>query len=290
MRLFGVFEILLSGVCYGFLGIFGKWAYAAGVTPGEFLALRFSLASLILFVLLALTKPRLLKIEPRSMLICLALGVLGYAVFASFFFLALQGISASLTVLLLYLYPSMVIVGAHFLLGEKMQKTGIIAIPLAVLGLLLLVFEDIQVRSLLYITFGVGAAIVYSLYILGAARALKQISPLASAAYIQLGAAVALSLLHLHSVGRVVEILNQSWLILAGVSIVSTVIAMALFLSGLQKIRAAEASLLSLAEPLTGILAAIYFLGERLSLLQIFGGSLVITALVLATKSARVDP
>ena len=43
---------------------------------------------------------------------CAVLGVLGYAVFSSCFFEALNGLSASLTVLLLYTYPVIVALGA----------------------------------------------------------------------------------------------------------------------------------------------------------------------------------
>ena len=100
-RKIGILQILLSGFCFGFLGIFGKAAYSRGLTPGEFLSLRYLIGAVMLFVALTIWRRSALQMSWRRALICLSLGVFGYAVFSSCYFVALQGLSASLTVLLL---------------------------------------------------------------------------------------------------------------------------------------------------------------------------------------------
>ncbi|MBC7531219.1 MAG: EamA family transporter [Oligoflexus sp.] len=72
------------------------------MVPGELLSLRFLLAALMTFAFLALRLPKRIRLSRRELLSCAILGVFGYAVFSFCFFTALTGLSASLTVLLLY--------------------------------------------------------------------------------------------------------------------------------------------------------------------------------------------
>jgi drug/metabolite transporter (DMT)-like permease len=284
-RRVGILEILLSGVAFGFLGILGKGVYTLGIRPGELLSLRFVLASLFMALWLAIKGgKRALYLPPVQIGTCALLGLFGYAVFSSCYFRALQGLSASLTVLLLYLYPCLVAVGGWWLMGEKLRgPRQVLSLPLSLLGMLFLVWNDLSVQKAASLVFGLASALFYALYILFSRRALRSTSPWTSAMYIQAFAGLALSLLYLHDFSRVLWIVKDAWLSLLAVSLVSTVLAMALFLSGLQKLRAAEASILSAAEPLTAILAAGMLLGERLLPLQWLGALAVLVALVLVS-------
>lgn len=106
-RSLGITQVLLSGVCFGFLGVFGKEAYAHGFTPGELLSLRFLFGGGILAAYFMVSGPRRLLIGRSNTLRCLLLGSFGYAIFSSCYFEALRGLSASLTVLLLYTYSTL---------------------------------------------------------------------------------------------------------------------------------------------------------------------------------------
>ena len=86
----------------------GKALFEKGVTPGELLSLRYALSAIVLWPVLWIRFPGQWKLEPGQAAICAALGIGGYALFSSCFFMALQGLSASLAVLLLYTYPVLV--------------------------------------------------------------------------------------------------------------------------------------------------------------------------------------
>jgi len=285
MRQLGIIQVLLSGFCFGFLGIFGKRAYELGLSPGEFLALRFVLASLMLAAYLAIRDPRLFRIAPVSLGKCLALGILGYAVFSSCFFHALNGLSASLTVLLLYTYPVIVSLGAWALFGERPAKFELLALPLVMLGLALLVWGDMQVRSAVSLLFGLGSAVFYSLYILASSRWLKGIHPLTTTLYIMASAAIALAAVNLRPARFPLP--SEAWLVVAATALVATVMAMSLFLAGLQKLKNSEVSLLSTAEPITGVALATVFWGENLSAAQWLGSAFVIGGMLLVAKAGR---
>ncbi|OFZ13301.1 MAG: hypothetical protein A2X86_16255 [Bdellovibrionales bacterium GWA2_49_15] len=282
LRTIGIIQVILAGVCFGFLGIFGKSAYAHDVSPLELLGLRFLTSGLLLTVIIALVYgPSTLKLSYKNILLCSFLGIFGYALFSSFYFYAIKGLSISLAVLLLYTFPVWVAIGARIFFGEKIPEGRKFTIPLAMLGITLLVWGEFSIRSYYALAYGLGSAIFYAIYILISSRWLVQIKPLVSVAYIQLSAGVILCLLGLENYSRGMLVYKQIWPIILGMAIICSISAMTLFQSGLQKLKSWEASILSTSEPLVGISLAVLLLGEKLTLLQIVGGVLVITAFVL---------
>lgn len=293
----GIFEILASGFCFGFLGLLGKSAFEKGLTPGEFLALRYLLAAAMLAVLVVVQRLvkrtklfpaiRSLWPGPRVALLSLSLGVLGYAVFSSFYFMALARISASMTVILLYLYPVLVSLGGLVFFAERVPLARLPALPLAFVGLALLVWNDVSIGQPEGLVFGVLAALFYSIYILLSSHWLKANDPFVSTVWIQLGAGVVLAVLHLRSFDVALVKFATASIDVILIAFVCSVLAMSLFLSGLLKVKNWEASLLSMAEPITGVAIGVLVLGEVLSILQWAGAILVLLALSLVSIPER---
>jgi DME family drug/metabolite transporter len=282
-RAIGLLQILLSGFCFGFLGVFGKRAYELGLSPGQYLSLRFLLASAVLGLVLIVVKPSLLRVSRNTLFRCILLGVTGYAIFSSCYFYALRGLSASLTVLLLYTYPVLVSLGARVIFGERQTKAQWLALPIVMGGMALLVGGDLEMRSLSFLAFGFGSAIFYAFYILASGRLLVGVPPLSSTFYIMLSAGVALSLLHLREIPWSVDVA----LVVSATALISTLAAMGLFLAALQKLKSAEASLLSAMEPVTAVILAVVLLGERLRWSQGLGGILIFVGLAMVALATR---
>ncbi len=280
-------EIIASGVCFGFLGLFGKFLLRDGVLPGELLTLRFLAAALIMFFVLLIRQPSKLRYSKDQILSCALLGICGYAVFAFCFFSALQGLSASLTVLLLYTYPAVVALGAWAFFGEKIPREHLLAFPLAGLGLLGLVWGEFSIQSLGALAFGIGASLVYALYILLSSRLLRNLDPMVSAPGIQLFAGLTLGILYLRSPTRAWAILEADWHLILGIAVISTALAMSLFLAGLQKLQSWEVSLLSTTEPLMGVALGALILNEALRPVQILGAGAIILSLCWVSLPTR---
>lgn len=280
MRQRGIFQILLSGFCFGFLGILGKRAFSLGLSPGEFLAWRFLVASALLGVFFLVRSPAAFRIGWGPATRAVLLGIFGYAVFSSFFFLALRGLSVALTVLLLYTYPLWVTLGARAFFGERLSRLQWAMLPALLLGLTLLLWGDLAARDPGSLVYGLLSSVFYSAYILASRRWLRGVPALPSAFYVILGAGVTLGLLHL----RVHYVTDQAWLVLAATALVGTILAISLFLSALQKLSSAEASMLSLGEPITAVLLGVFTLGEKLSMVQWGGAAVVLGGLVVLAR------
>lgn len=277
MRQIGIVQALISGLCFGFLGVFGKLAYSTGLKPGEFLALRFLTASSILLGLLLLFRRQWLRLPPLMIVKCLALGSCGYALFSSCYFYALQGLSASLTVLLLYTYPIYVTLASVFLFRERLRTVHWIALPVMGLGMLALVWGEMAIRSTSALLFGFFSGVFYSVYILFSSRIIRGYSPYGCVVFIMIGAGLTLSALHLRA--ETFPFPAVGWLAIAGAAVISTIVAMALFLAALQKITNTETALLSTAEPLAGVVLATLLLNESFSPLQWMGGFLLLSGM-----------
>jgi drug/metabolite transporter (DMT)-like permease len=106
----GVALCVLSACGFGAMAIFAKEGYAGGFHVADLLALRFLAAAVLFWIIVAAARAPL---PPRRVLLAgLAMGAFGYAVQAGLYFGALTRIDASLTALLLYVYPALVVVGA----------------------------------------------------------------------------------------------------------------------------------------------------------------------------------
>ncbi|MCX6130010.1 MAG: DMT family transporter, partial [Proteobacteria bacterium] len=220
LRRIGMLQIIASGLCFGSLGVLGKLLFSHGASAGELLSLRFSLAALLLFTFHLFRNPRRLLIHWRDLASCALLGVFGYALFAWCFFTALEGISASLSIMLLYTYPALVSLGGYWFFQEKIPKQRMMALPIALIGTMALVWGDMSVEKYSSLLFGLAAAIFYSVYILLSSRLLRKIPADISVPYIQAFAGLVLTSIFLRDSSRVLQLIYDAWWIILLIALI----------------------------------------------------------------------
>jgi drug/metabolite transporter (DMT)-like permease len=218
-----------------------------------------------------------------------ATGALGYALQAGCYFVALERIDASLLALLLYTFPALVAAAAVAIGRENFGGRHVIAVFLATGGLTLAVTgAGNGALNPLGVTLGLGAAVVYSAYILISDGITSRVRPQVLATLVCTGAAISLltgsALLGELHLG---ELTGEGWAWLGGLAVVSTVAAISLFFAGLERVGPTSAAILSTVEPLVTIMLAFAVFGEQLTNLQLLGGLLVLSAVVPATFAGR---
>jgi drug/metabolite transporter (DMT)-like permease len=284
-----------SGAAFGAMAIFGKLAYGEGATVGTLLSVRFVLAAALFWILvLAGGGAREVRaLGRRDAGIGLALGTCGYALQAGCYFAALERIDASLLSLLLYTFPAIVAVAAVALGRERMDGRRLAALALSSGGLVLVVAgAGTGALDPLGAGLGLGAALVYSTYILVSERIAGRVRPRVLAALVCTGAAVSLTAgSALLGDLRPGDLTAAGWGWLACLAVVSTVASISLFFAGLRRVGPTKASILATVEPLVTVLLAFLTFGETLGAVQIAGGALVLAAvLVLQARGPRLRP
>ena len=136
---------------------------------------------------------------------------------------------------------------------------------------------------------GLGAAVVYSTYILSSEGVASRLGPLPLGALVCTGAATTLTIASF-AAGDLqpgdVGLAGAGWL--ACLAAVSTVGAIALFFAGLRRVGPSTASILSTLEPVVTVALAFVVFGESLGPAQLLGGALVLAAVVAVRAPARI--
>lgn len=284
----GVALCLLSAVGFGLMAVFAKKAYRDDVSVLTLLSLRFTIAAGAFWAIVAARRPRPAAPPRRIVLAGLALGAVGYAAQAGGYFGALTRIDASLTALLLYVYPALVFLGAVVLRRDHIDRRRIVALALATGGaVLVLAGSGTGDLDALGVALGLTAAVAYSVYILVADGVTRQIEPFHLSALIATGAAATLWTAGLVSGSLDLGFEAGGWGWIAGLALFSTVLPISAFLAGLPKVGPATASIVSTVEPMVSVGMAMVWFGERLGVVQIAGGALVLAAVVLLAVNVR---
>jgi drug/metabolite transporter (DMT)-like permease len=281
-RRFGIALIIVAAACYGAMPIFARFAYAAGTDPVTLLFLRFSIATPVMLVLLAVRRAPFPR--GRTLLLLIGLGAVLYVAQSLCYFTALTLAPASLVALLLFLYPVIVAAAASVLYRERFTPGKGIALVLAVSGAVLMI-GFVTGGTPAGIALGIGAAIIYSLYILSGTKIMKTVSPLSAAAVVIASTALVYAAVAVVR-GPVLPSTLAGWLSVAAIAVVSTVIAVAAFLAGLERIGPTNASTLSTLEPVVSTALAALLLGEPFTPFKIAGGALILAAVILISRTA----
>lgn len=279
-RITGILLIAISAASFGTLAIFGRLLYAEGIDTFTMLFLRFGFAALVMAAILLVRRERL----PRGKILLqlLGMGALGYVGQSFSYLSAIKYASAGLVALLLYLYPVFVFSLSVIFLREKVTWTKVLALVLALTGMALTV--DPAGGQLNGVLLAIAAALIYSVYIIVGTNVMKHVSPVQSALVIFASAGAVYGILtafdgaHFPSTG-------SGWLGIAGIVLIATVIPVATFLAGLERIGPTNAAMLSTLEPVVTVLLAGLLFAERLQPLTILGGGLILVAVILLTRS-----
>jgi drug/metabolite transporter (DMT)-like permease len=276
----GIAFIVVSACAFGAMAIFARFAYAGGANVTGVLASRFAIAGLILAAVMIATKrpwPR-----GRPLAVAVGMGAIGYVGQAMCFFAALNHASAGLVALLLYTYPTLVVLLSAAFLGEKLTAVKVALLVASFAGLALTLGGGQGTATGLAL--GLAAAAFYSVYIVIGARELKHIDALASTTVVCLSAAAVLVLSALVTEPRFPGAW-WGWAAIGAIAIVSTVVSILAFFAGLKRVGPAVASIVSTLEPVVTVALAWMILGESLTGMQLAGGAVVLTCAAILARA-----
>ncbi len=278
----GTLLVVISSLAFGTLALFASKSYELGFRQHELLMVRFTVASLLLWIFCLASRP---KFPGKGKMIGLmAMG--GLYVGQSFtFFAALKHIPASMVSLLLYLYPGIVTLAAIFLFKERMFAQKWFAVGLALMGSMLIVGASGHGNAI-GVAYGLGTALFYSAYVLLGTSLLDGLDPMASSAIIITFAAVVYIVLSLIS-GVQVPADPHAWGWALSLAVIPTFVAITTLLAGLKLIGPVSTSTVASIEPLFTAMLSVAFLGERMTPLQLLGGACILAAVVILARASK---
>jgi DME family drug/metabolite transporter len=278
----GFLLVVLAALCWGTSGISGEIvADRAGLGPLDIAWHRMAIGAVVLLFGYALTRRRSGPALPLSAGTAARLALVGAGLaayqFAFFAAVATAGVSIS-TLVALGLAPLLIAVGGALLGHGRPDRATLVALGVALVGLVLLVGisanADTGTTVVLGALLAVGSALGYAVVTLAGAGVPAGV-PVTLVGFA--GGALLLTPIALVA-GLRFTAEPGAMAVLLYLGIVPSALAYAMFFRGLRTVPGAVASIVTLLEPLTATALATAFLGERLSPGALAGGLLVLAA------------
>lgn len=281
----GLTLVILGALGFSTKSIIVKLAYQASteIDAISLLALRM-VFSLPFFLLVALWQhKKMLNIQPLHTLQCfqiIGFGLMGYYLASYFDFLGLQYISAGLERVILFLYPTFVVILSAIIYKRTVTAREILALGVSYSGMLLVFIDQLSTESThLYLGAGLilASALVFACFTIGSGMMVKQIGSTRFTAYTMTVAGTAI-LIHFfcNSDIQLTEFpLDVYWLTLV-MAVFSTVLPAFFMNAGIKRIGASSASIVSSSGPIATLILAYFILHETINATQMAGTFLVL--------------
>jgi drug/metabolite transporter (DMT)-like permease len=288
----GLFFAILAAVGFSGKAILVKLAYSDGVDAISLLALRMAF-SVPLFLIAAAwsQKNNESKVSGKDAILIVGLGILGYYLSSLFDFIGLQYISAGLERLILFLYPTIVVLISAVIFKKPIRPHQLGAMALGYSGIFLVYFhEDALMNSNLFIgaLFVFISTLTYSSYLIGAGQVIQRVGAMRFTAYAMLVASIATFIQYV--VTHEFDIHNQTtniYFLSLVMAIFSTVFPVFLLSAAIKLIGAGNTSLIGSIGPVSTIVMADYFLNEPITIIQVFGSILVLAGVIWISFGAK---
>jgi drug/metabolite transporter (DMT)-like permease len=280
-RLIGCALVLLGAAGFSTKAILIKLAYAADgqLDAITLLALRmlFALPMFLVAVVWNQKKSSEPALNKKQWVIVIVLGLMGYYIASYLDFLGLQTISAGLERLIIFSYPTFVVLFSALYYRRALTASIIIALGLSYIGILLVFIESMSLTStniLLGSAFVLSSAIIFSFFVMGSGVMVHRIGSMRFTAYTMTVASVA-TLTHFAFHHDLVKTVSTIPLEVYGLSLImaifATVLPSFLMNNGIKKVGASSAAILSSIGPIITLMLANNLLQETITNTQLLG-------------------
>jgi drug/metabolite transporter (DMT)-like permease len=292
-RLAGIAFAVLGVVTFSFRPVLIKLAYGYVRDPITLIALRMAFA-LPFFLAAALWSGRgghgrMLSL--RELLVVFGLGAIGYYLASTLDFLGLQYVTAGVGRLLLFVYPTIVVLLSAAFFKKPIRKRDVAALVVTYAGVALVLAEVASGQNLdlpLGATLVFCSALAYAVYLVIGAEVAQRIGAFRFAALAISAACLCciLQFLLLRPLSAL-ALPKEVYGLMVVVAAVCTVIPVFLTAEALRRIGANRVAMIGAIGPISAIVFGGIVLGESMAPIQLAGAALVIIGVLLATVEKR---
>jgi len=290
----GILICLLGAICFSTKAILVKLAYRdTQVDAVSLLALRmiFSLPFFLVSAGVSSSKQSNVKFTGKQWTYIALIGCLGYYISSLLDFLGLQYVTAGIERLILFIYPTLVLLMNSLFFKQKIKPIQWLAVIITYVGLSLAFFSEVNFDSVHGDNFLWGSflifvcAFTYAAYIVGSGKLIPVVGPVKFNSY-AMSFACAGVLLHffITSNQSLLEFPSRVYVYSLLMATLSTVIPSYLVSLGIKRIGSDNAAIVGSIGPVSTILLAYFFLSESISFLQIAGTALILFGVLLISR------
>ena len=291
----GFLIAFVGAILFSTKAIMVKLAFAAvHVDALSLLALRM-LFSLPFYLITAVvvSKQGGKKMTAKQWMITLVLGLFGYYLSSLFDFIGLQYISAGLERLILFLYPTFTVLIGTLVFKQKLYRNQVIALVLTYIGIGIAYYGELRIDSanpnfywgsfLIFL-----CALTYATYIAGSGKIIPDVGATKFTTYAMLFSTLGVFVHYaLRKDYSAVQQGMSLWWYGILLAVVATVIPTYMLSFALKRIGSNNVAIISSIGPVSTILQAHYFLGEKIFTEQVIGTCLVLAGILMLSLKRK---
>ncbi len=269
-------------------------AYTYGVDHLTLLLFRmiFALPFYVLIVLFTKSQPSQ-KIQLKDYLWLVLFGFLGYYLASLFDFKGLQFIKAGLERIILFIYPTIVVLLSWVFFKKRLSRNQLLAILITYLGVIITFWDEIGISGddiywgglLIFLS-----AFTYAAYLVGSGWLIPKFGVLRFTSYAMMVSTLCI-IIHYAAVSdfELFDYPEEVYYLGLAMAIFSTLLPSFLVSAAIQRLGASTFSVFGSLGPISTIILAFFFLDERITYLQIFGMFVVIAGVTLVSSRKPTD-
>lgn len=290
----GFMLALVGALLFSTKAIFVKLCYRYNVDYTTLLVLRMFISLPVYVVILLLPRYRTITngISKKEWFQIIAMGILGYYLASAFDFAGLQYVTAGVERLIVFIYPTLVVVLSALFLKKKFGRIEIFSLLLTYGGIALVFIsgdfdskmDNFWLGSLLVF----GSALTYAMYLIGSGEIIPKLGAITYTGVSMIVSTIVIGV-HFLITNEIQDLILPApvygYSIL--MAILSTVLPSFMIAEGIRLLGSGKASIVASVGPVSTILLAWYFLDEDVSSVQIIGTALVVSGVVLVGKAKK---
>ncbi|WP_045193525.1 DMT family transporter [Pseudomonas sp. 2(2015)] len=284
-------KLALVSMIWGGTFVAGR-ALASGIDPLLLGSLRFALASLVLVIILLVSKKGFVRVTKTQAMQIAGLGFAGIYAYTLFFFHGLQYTDASRASLIVASNPAVMAIMAYLCFRQRLGRAQVLGVALCLLGAgwVVLARAPAAIGQGSWLGDGLifGCVLSWVFFSMFCTRLVTQIGALYTVTYAVFAGAAMLGV-HALVIGSMsmssLRLLSMRDLISLGyLGALGSALAYVLYYDAIARIGATRAGSFIALNPLTAVVAGALLLGEQLTGAMLAGGTLVITGILLVNR------
>ena len=291
-RTIGIVAGVLGILLFSSKAVMVKLAYQYEIDSISLLLLRMVFALPFYLIIATIKKPHA-EIKRKEYLWLIALGLIGYYLASYFDFLGLQFIKASLERLILFIYPTLVVLISYVAFRKRITKRQAIGILLTYLGILVIFGTELELGNQHDVLIGgllvFLSAITYAAYLVGSGWLIPKFGSMTFTAHAMIVSCLAVIFHYAFtSPSDLLHFPKEVYLIGFLMAVFATVIPSFLISFAIKNLGANNFSIFGSLGPISTIGLAYIFLDERITLLQFAGATIILFGIYTAEKKGTL--
>ncbi len=274
---------IMSGVCFGSIGIFIRFFNEAGFNNMAVLATRNVISALILFLVMFVFDRSLLRVRIKDLPVLLCGGFFGMTLTNVFYNIAVLNLSLGFAGVLIGLSPVYVVLIAAILFREKVTRRKLLGMVLAIIGVIMV--SGVIDAGITFTALGLAAGLLSGLFYgttsistkISIGRGYKGLTITFYAVLITALTTAPFANWDVVAAYTAAAPLSHMLLMIAH-ALVGAALPYLMLNVSLKHIEAGRASILTSSEPVSAMLFGAFVFGEKLTAILLAGMAIAVTA------------